>query len=94
MNGRTVIYAFKGTLLTRLMETLAEFNVQIPKEVGVMAFDDWDWAKLMSPQITTIQQDPQQLGQVAAKNLLALLDHQEVPATTLVDSQIMVRKSL
>ncbi|WP_268251620.1 LacI family DNA-binding transcriptional regulator [Limosilactobacillus fermentum] len=94
LNGRTVIYAFKGTLLTRLMETLAEFNVQIPKEVGVMAFDDWDWAKLMSPQITTIQQDPQQLGQVAAKNLLALLDHQEVPATTLVDSQIMVRKSL
>lgn len=94
LNGRTVIYAFKGTLLTRLMEALAEFNVQIPKEVGVMAFDDWDWAKLMSPQITTIQQDPQQLGQIAAKNLLALLDHQEVPTTTLVDSQIMVRKSL
>lgn len=92
--GQTVIYALKGTILTRLMETLAEFSVQIPAEVGVMAFDDWDWAKLMSPQITTIQQDPQQLGLVAAQQLLALLNHQTVPPLTMVESQLKIRKSL
>ncbi|HJG50384.1 MAG TPA: LacI family DNA-binding transcriptional regulator [Limosilactobacillus ingluviei] len=94
LSGQTVIYALKGTLLTRLMETLAEFGIRIPAEVGVMAFDDWDWAKLMSPQITTIQQDPQQLGLVAAKELCALLKDEPVAPLTLVESQLMIRKSL
>lgn len=94
LTKKTVIYALKGTLLTQLMRTLAEYSIKVPKELGVAAFDDWDWASLMSPQITTIQQDPQAIGQKAAELMISQLNGNIVPSLTEVDSRFMVRKSL
>lgn len=94
LTSKTAVYALKGTLLTQLMRTLAEYNVKVPDELGVAAFDDWDWASLMSPQITTIQQDPQSIGQVAAELMLQQLNGEKVPQLTTVASRFTVRKSL
>lgn len=94
LKERTAIYALKGTLLTRLMNTLIEYSIQVPQQVGVVAFDDWDWARLMSPQITTIQQDPKSMGQTAASIMLQQLSHQSVSEVTNVDSSLKVRHSL
>lgn len=91
---RTVIYALKGTLLTRLMNTLIEYSIKVPDQVGVVAFDDWAWARLMSPQITTIQQDPKTMGKKAAGIILKLLGHQPVAPVTSIDSALQVRHSL
>ena len=94
LTSHTVIYALKGTLLTRLMNTLIEYSIRVPEQVGIVAFDDWDWAKLMSPQITTIQQDPKLMGKTAAELLLDQLNGKVIPATTMIDSSFMVRHSL
>lgn len=94
LNPRTVLYMLKGTDLMRVMKVLAQYNVHIPEELGVTAFDDWDWATLTQPQITTIQQDPRQLGTVAANKIMALLSDQPVPPLTNVDCRFQVRHSL
>lgn len=92
--GKTVVYALKGTLLTLLMNTLNGYSVSVPQQLGVVAFDDWDWARLMSPQITTIQQDPKSMGQQAGQLMMKRLAGQTIPKTTIVDSAFMVRHSL
>lgn len=92
--GQTALYAIKGTLLMKLMMTLNEYTVRVPKDVGVAAFDDWDWAKLVAPQITTVQQDPWQMGQTAAQLLLMDWQGETVPRQTLIPSTLQVRKSL
>ncbi|WP_102280554.1 LacI family DNA-binding transcriptional regulator [[Lactobacillus] timonensis] len=94
LNPRTVLYMLKGTDLMRVMKVLAQYNVHIPEDLGVTAFDDWDWATLTQPQITTIQQDPRQLGTVAANKIMALLSDQPVPPLTNVDCRFQVRHSL
>lgn len=76
------------------MNTLIEYSIRVPEQVGIVAFDDWDWAKLMSPQITTIQQDPKLMGKTAAELLLDQLNGKVIPATTMIDSSFMVRHSL
>jgi LacI family kdg operon repressor len=91
---QTTIYALKGTLLTKLMNTLNEYLVLVPKQVGVVAFDDWDWARLMSPQITTIQQDPKTMGREAGKLIINKINGKTIPQKSTVDSAFMVRHSL
>lgn len=91
---KSAVYALKGTLLMRMVRILARYQISVPSEIGVAAFDDWDWATLTSPQITTIQQNPKLMGQRAAERLLAELNGQPGPLQVTVESQFVVRQSL
>lgn len=91
---KSALYALKGTLLMRVVRILARYQITVPSEIGVAAFDDWDWATLTSPQITTIQQNPKRMGQRAAKCLLEVLNGERPPQMTVVDSDFVVRQSL
>lgn len=89
------LYALKGTLLMRVIHVLTTYQVSIPSEIGVAAFDDWDWATLMSPQITTVQQNPQMMGDRAATVLLGQLNNQsDIKSPVRVDSELVIRQSL
>lgn len=94
LDPHTVLYMLKGTDLMRVMKVLAEYNVRIPEDMGVTAFDDWDWATLTQPQITTIQQDPRTLGKLAAQQMLNLVTNQPVEQLTMVDCSFQIRNSL
>lgn len=92
---KAAVYALKGTLLMRIVRILATYSVTVPQSIGVAAFDDWDWATLTTPQITTIQQNPQLMGQRAAEVLLtSLADVGVEPTTVQVPSEFIVRQSL
>lgn len=94
LQDKAAIYALKGTLLMRIVRILARYQIAVPSEMGVAAFDDWDWATLTSPQITTIQQNPKAMGQQAAERLLEVLAGKEPPMLTNVESEFVVRQSL
>ncbi|HAT55936.1 MAG TPA: transcriptional regulator [Lactobacillus sp.] len=93
---KTAIYALKGTVLIQVRTMLTKFHVHVPNDVGLVAFDDWNIAELMEPQITTIQQNPNEMGAQSAKQLLASLnsDNQTSASVTLVDSDLKMRQSL
>jgi len=79
----------------RVIHVLTTYQVSIPSEIGVAAFDDWDWATLMSPQITTVQQNPQMMGDRAATVLLGQLNNQsDIKSPVRVDSELVIRQSL
>lgn len=92
---KTAIYCLKGTVLMQVRTLLAEFHITIPTDIGLTAFDDWNVAELMQPQITTIQQQPKLMGQRAAEVLTqAFTGKTDVPQVIQVESQLMVRHSL
>lgn len=40
------------------------------KDVGVIGFDDWEWASLLDPPITVIAQPTYKIGKKAASLLI------------------------
>ncbi|AZZ60587.1 LacI family DNA-binding transcriptional regulator [Oenococcus sp. UCMA 16435] len=92
---KTAIYALKGPLLLRLMRILTQRHITVPDQVGLSAFDDWEWAKLTHPLITTIQQNPKLIGSTAANKLLEEIQESRIQADIItVKSQLMVGHSL
>ncbi|KGH69611.1 transcriptional regulator [Oenococcus oeni IOEB_9517] len=92
---KTAIYALKGPLLLRLMRVLTQRHISVPDQVGLAAFDDWEWAKLTHPLITTIQQNPKLIGSTAANKLLEEIQESETQASVItVKSKLMVGHSL
>jgi LacI family transcriptional regulator len=67
----------------------------IPRDVGVVGFDDALWADILHPRLTTIAQPTYELGRAAADLLLRRIDAPEgqVPLRTAMTGRLIVRES-
>lgn len=64
------IFAVNGVTLLNILHSLKEENMEVAKEFGICGFDDWEWASLIGPGITTITQDSYKTGVKSAQLLL------------------------
>lgn len=66
----------------------------VPGDLSVIGHDDLPVGQLMHPRLTTIRQDLERLGRVAALNLLQQLGQEEIaPVPTVVPPRLIVRES-
>jgi DNA-binding LacI/PurR family transcriptional regulator len=70
----TAIICFNDMQAIGVMQTLQQANVRIPEEFSVTGFDDIPLAEFVYPALTTYCQPIWELGQMAAKVALNLLD--------------------
>lgn len=68
-----VLFASNTPLLHGAWRALAERNLRIPEDIAVVAFDDFDWAPLLTPGVTVIDQHIADLGRRAGEAMLAHL---------------------
>jgi LacI family transcriptional regulator len=61
------------------MAGLRAADVEVPRDLALVAFDDFAWADLFRPRLTTIAQPAQQMGERAVAMLLARLADPERP---------------
>jgi len=64
LKNSTTIYAF---------EVLQKLNVQIPKTIALLGFDDFELASTVRPSISVIAQPVEEIGRVAAELLFEQL---------------------
>lgn len=94
-NIKTAIYTFNGSLLYGLVKFLNDNLMTIPSKVGVAGYDDGSWAELISPGITSIEQNPVMIGYTAAGLLLEQIENgRSEPELVCVDSKLNIRQSL
>jgi DNA-binding LacI/PurR family transcriptional regulator len=60
-------------MTTGVLLALKEMKIKIPEEVGIVGFDDLEWAPLIDPPLTTISQPIYTIGSTAAQLLLRRL---------------------
>lgn len=65
-------------------------GLRIPEDISVAGYDGIGAARRLDPQLTTIGQDAEQIGCVAARELIKLIER---PKTTIVD-QIVIQGHL
>jgi len=69
-NQPGVIFTSKGVALLNVLQQMQDLDYEIGKDLGICGFDDWGWASLISPGITTITQHFYETGTKCAELLI------------------------
>jgi LacI family transcriptional regulator, kdg operon repressor len=89
------IFAVNGMMMLDLLVAMKKLNITVGDDLGLCGFDDWTWADLIGPGITTIRQDTYQLGARSTRRLLQLIqsDAHVKPKLVELPTQLMKRGS-
>jgi DNA-binding LacI/PurR family transcriptional regulator len=68
------MFAANTPLLHGTWQALQQRGLRVPDDIAVVAFDDFDWAPLLSPPVTVIDQHIAALGRQAGIAMIARLD--------------------
>jgi LacI family transcriptional regulator len=69
----TAIFATNNLMAIGLMRAVAERGILCPADISVACFDDFDWASVFHPRLTTVAQPTYEMGKRAAELLLGRL---------------------
>jgi LacI family transcriptional regulator len=73
LEGVTAVFATADIMAAGIMTGLRESGKNVPGDISVMGFDDIFYSRLTNPKLTTIHQNMQRKGQVAADIMVGLL---------------------
>jgi DNA-binding LacI/PurR family transcriptional regulator len=66
---------------------------KIPKDVSVVGFDDVQFARYLSPALTTIRAPIEDVGRESVRQLVKLLNGQPTQPLTLMPTELIIRES-
>ena len=88
------IVAFNDLLAIGAMQAIKEHGLRVPEDIAVVGFDDIEAASLVEPALTTVRQPLHDIGQVACKTLLQLINGEQPSIKKVAfDPILIVRKS-
>ena len=92
----TALFAFNDISAIGAIRALREAGLGVPEDVSVIGFDDVHAAAFHNPALTTIRQPLYQMGELAAKHLLARIANGPAapfPEIVTVEPELVVRQS-
>lgn len=89
------IFTVNGVTLLNVLNSMNNLNIKIAEDIGICGFDDWGWASLISPGITTITQESYECGVQAATMLINSIKNlgDRVPRYIELKTKLVVRGS-
>lgn len=73
---------------------IRKMGLRVPEDVSIVGFDGIEEGKLMQPALTTVELPAHEIGRLAAKRMIALIEGQELAPTKPLPHSVTVRKSL
>ncbi len=91
----TAIFATNNLMAIGLMRAIAERGLQCPRDLSVACFDDFEWASVFHPRLTTVAQPTYEMGVTAAQLLFARLTGAATggPQETVLAPSLIIRDS-
>jgi LacI family transcriptional regulator len=94
----TAIFALNNRMALGVLRAMRELGVACPDCVSVMGFDDFDWAAVFNPSLTTIAQPTYEIGRRAAELLFESIRAEEEgvvaePRQIVLKSTLRIRES-
>lgn len=90
----TAIVAASDLMALAALQAIRDVGLQPAHDVAIVGFDDLEAAALAHPPLTTIRQDRQELGTVAAERAIELIENPDAtPPATVLPVELVVRAS-
>lgn len=89
------LFTANNTCTTCVIKTLREMNVEAPRDVALVGFDDVDFYTLLNPPVTTVRQPAAELGRTSARLLLHKIKSESSTSSvrTVLPVKLIVRES-
>jgi LacI family transcriptional regulator len=88
------VFVASDAMALGALRALRESGKRVPEDVAMVGFDDIPSATHMDPPLTTVRQNIQRMGQLAAETLLQMLDEGIAPPHHLVlPTELIIRSS-
>jgi LacI family transcriptional regulator len=87
------LFAASAQMASGALTVLRERGLEVPRDLGVVAFDDDYFAASAIPPLTTVAQPSVEVGKRMAAVLLRSINGESVPAVTMMPTTIVERAS-
>lgn len=78
-NGADAIYVSNDVQTVGVLEYLQSRKIRIPQDISIVAFEDYEWMAVTSPPLTTVRQQPYEMGWLGAQLLHKKLENPGAP---------------
>lgn len=76
------------------VRSLRDLGLRVPRDVALVSFDDFEWADLFHPRLTTMAQPVSDIGREAVRLLLSRIENPSLPPRTVrLEATFMHRES-
>jgi LacI family transcriptional regulator len=90
----TAIFASSDLAALGVVRAARDLGLQVPGDLSIVGFDDLPEASWVVPALTTVRQPLRDMGRVAVRRLMSMLDDpDQPPATIVLDTELLVRGS-
>lgn len=88
----TAIVCYNDQLAIEVIGMLSKEGIQVPDQISVAGFDDYQISQYIDPTLTTMDHPKRKMGHTAAQLLLDMLDGKD-GSSKILDSDLIVRAS-
>lgn len=94
ISKKVAIFAAHDKILQKVFRASKYIGWDIPNQVGIIGFDNWNWTIYASPSVTTIDQPTYQEGKHATKLLIDMIESRDsVLDSAVFDCNIVWKES-
>lgn len=77
-NPPSAIFATNDIIAIGAIKVALRSGLSIPKDISIVGFDDSDFSEIIEPELSTVRIDKQEMGKLAADNLINILEEGDV----------------
>ena len=90
----TAFFVMNGLMVIGALQAITEVGLRCPQDIALVGFDDFEWAAVMHPRLTTVRQPTYEIGRRAAQILFERLEKRDtVPQEVRLLPQLIIRES-
>ena len=90
----TAFFVMNGLMVIGALQAITEVGLRCPQDIALVGFDDFEWAAVMHPRLTTVRQPTYEIGRRAAQLLFERLEKRDsVPQEVRLLPQLIIRES-
>ena len=90
----TAIIAGDSMMTFGALEALYRHNVDIGKQIALVGFDDFVFMRIQPAPVAIIDQNVEEMGRIALRNLVASFAHESPPEGAVVQTRFIARESI
>ena len=90
----TALFAMSDVMALGAIRALNDRGIRVPEDVSVMGFDGLQFGEYLSPRLSTVRQNAQQLASRSIEILLEQIDGPKEPCYETIDVVIEPRESI
>ncbi len=90
----TAIFAVSNMVSLGVLRAMAEAGLSVPEDISLISFDDQPYSPYLATPMTTVAQDPSEMGKVSVDMLIKQIEKGEYSENVCLPTSLIVRKSV